>query len=93
MVIFTYLLKFLIQLICKFFVVLILFNKLIKEIKGGKLVGQASATVALSGAWQQGSASYAPLFPGLSQLDVTAYVDSAPLGYCFFADDVVLTLA
>src|SRR5439155_6656061 len=60
----------------------------------GPLVGSATAAISLMTSWQLISVSYAPLAPGASTLDYTAYVNNAAAGaVCFYADDAILRFA
>jgi parallel beta-helix repeat protein len=57
------------------------------------LLGTATASVTLTGSWQQVTVSYTVTSPG-STLDVNAYLASAdaPPGNCFYADDASVVL-
>jgi hypothetical protein len=64
-----------------------------REYNGGSLVGTASASVTLSTSWQLVTLSYVPANPGVSTLDFTGWVSNVPVGPCFYADDVSMTLS
>jgi len=57
-------------------------------LRGGALVGSATAQVELMTAWQPVSVSYKPAAVGRTELDLNAYVPGAAPGVCFYADDV-----
>jgi PKD repeat protein len=59
----------------------------IREYRSGTLVGTATMLQTLSTVWQPVTVSYVPVAPGISTLDLTAYVSSAAPGTCFYADD------
>jgi len=65
----------------------------IREYSGGTLVGTAATSVQLTTSWQQITATYVPVSPGSTSLDLNAYVPSAeaPPGTCFYADDVSMS--
>lgn len=66
----------------------------LREYNGGTLVGTAQiSSVTLTTDWQQVSVSLTPQSPGLTTLDLNAYVPSAPPGVCFYADDASITAA
>jgi len=60
-----------------------------REYVGGTLVGTSSTQATVGTSWQQLSVVYAPTTAG-STLDFNAYVSSAPIGSCFYADDAVV---
>jgi outer membrane biosynthesis protein TonB len=60
---------------------------------GGAFVGSNTATITLSTSWQQVTVTYVPGAAGSSNLDFNAYVSSAPVGTCFYADDASITLS
>jgi PKD repeat protein len=64
-------------------------------------VGQASQRITLTTSWQEVTVTYAttatpvgagPNFTKGSTLDLTAYIDNAPPGTCFYADDAAIAL-
>jgi PKD repeat protein len=65
------------------------FKLMLKE-TGGALNGSQTTTVNLTTNWQQVTVSYTVKSPGVSTLDLQAFVPKtfAPTGTCFFADDV-----
>ncbi|HET9722768.1 MAG TPA: carbohydrate binding domain-containing protein [Actinomycetota bacterium] len=66
----------------------------LREYNGGTLVGTAQiSSITLSTDWQQFSVSLTPQSPGLTTLDLNAYVSSAPPGVCFYADDASIIAA
>lgn len=60
----------------------------LREYQGSTSLGSQSASVTLTTAWQRVSTTYVPAAPGSSTLDLNAYVSSAPVGTCFYADDL-----
>jgi carbohydrate binding protein with CBM4/9 domain len=63
----------------------------IVEYKGTTNLGSATASVTLNTSWQKVSLSYTPASPGLSNLDLNAYITGAPANStCFYADDAAL---
>jgi hypothetical protein len=62
----------------------------IREYAGGVLVDKRTASLGLSTSWQQVTPSYVTRSPG-STLDLQAWVPAAPVGTCFYADDVAIT--
>ena len=69
------------------------FNVKLREYNGGTLVALTTATATLSTSWQQVTLTYVPQVPGVSTLDIVAMVSNAPVGTCFYADDLSLTLS
>jgi parallel beta-helix repeat protein len=63
-----------------------------REYAGATLMGSQTSSITLSTSWQQITVAYAPVSPGSSTLDFNAYVSSAAVGTCFYADDAVITL-
>ena len=61
-----------------------------REYAGSTFKGSVTTQLTLSTAWQLISATYTPAAPGTSTLDFNAYVSSAPVGTCFYADDAVI---
>jgi PKD repeat protein len=57
------------------------------EFNGSTNAGSASASATLTTAWQKVSVSYTPVAPGTSSLDLNAFINNAPPGTCFLADD------
>jgi PKD repeat protein len=65
----------------------------LREFQGSTSVGSATAQLALTSSWQQLSVSYTPAAPGLSTLDLNAFVSSAVPGTCFYADDASIIVS
>jgi len=63
-----------------------------REYKGSTFMGSLTTQVTLGTTWQLVTVSYAPVAPGSSTLDFNAYVSSAPVGTCFYADDAAITV-
>jgi len=63
-----------------------------REYGGSTLLGSAVASATLTTSWQLVSVSYAPVAAGSSTLDFQAFVSSAPVGNCFYVDDVGIAL-
>ncbi|MFL5768223.1 MAG: PKD domain-containing protein [Actinomycetota bacterium] len=61
-----------------------------RELEGSFVVGTKVRTVPLSASWQQVEVRYTSLDPGVSSLNLRAYVTAAPPGPCFSVDDAVL---
>lgn len=62
-----------------------------REYNGGTVVGTpVISQIPLTTSWQQVSVSIVPQ-PG-DALDLTAYVQNAPPGTCFYADDISITV-
>jgi hypothetical protein len=69
------------------------FSVRLREYVGGTLVGKQVAQAALSTTWQQISVGSTTVAPGSSSLDLQAWIDGAPVGTCFTADDVAIASA
>jgi hypothetical protein len=69
------------------------FTMKLREYNGGTLVAVKTATLVLSTSWQLVTLSYVPGMPGVSNLDILGMVSNAPVGTCFYADDVSLILS
>jgi parallel beta-helix repeat protein len=67
-------------------------NLRLREYNGSTLVGSRTATVSLATSWKQVTVTYMVQSPG-STLDFNAFVNSAPTGTCFYADDASITFA
>ena len=65
----------------------------LREYNGGTLVGLTTASATLSTSWQLVTATYVPTAPGVSTLDFVGMISNAPVGPCFYADDISLTLS
>ena len=65
----------------------------VREFAGGVQQGSVAPTMALTSTWQQLAATYTPVAPGASSLDVEAFTANTPVGVCFRADDVSITEA
>jgi hypothetical protein len=63
----------------------------VREYVSGVQQGSVSTTVALTSWWQQVTAVYTPVAPGLSSLDFEAFTVNSPVGVCFQADDASIT--
>jgi hypothetical protein len=63
-----------------------------REYNGSTLVGTQTTLLTLSTSWQLVTVSYVPAAPGVSTLDFNAYVSTAAVGTCFYADDASITL-
>ena len=63
----------------------------VREYVSGIQKGSVSPTVTLTSSWQQVTAVYTPVSPGLSSLDVEAFTVGSPVGVCFRADDASIT--
>jgi hypothetical protein len=63
----------------------------VREYVSGVLQGSVSTSVALTSSWQQVTAVYTPVAPGLSSLDFEAFTVNSPVGVCFQADDASIT--
>ena len=63
----------------------------VREYVNGVLRGSVSPSVALTSSWQQVTAVYTPVAPGLSSLDFEAFTINSPVGVCFQADDASIT--
>jgi parallel beta-helix repeat protein len=61
-----------------------------REYNGSTLVGTGTAQVKLTTSWQPISLTYNPVAPGVSTLDLNAYVSKAAAGTGFYADDVAV---
>ena len=65
----------------------------LREFNGSTLVAAGSTSVALTTSWQLVTVTYVPTMPGVSTLDFMALVSNAPVGKCFYADDLSLSLS
>ena len=63
----------------------------VREYVSGVLQGSVSTSVALTSSWQQVTAVYTPVAPGLSSLDFEAFTANSPVGVCFRADDASIS--
>jgi hypothetical protein len=63
----------------------------VREYASGVLQGSITTSVALTPSWQQVTAVYTPVAPGLSSLDLGVYTSNTPVGVCFQADDASIT--
>jgi hypothetical protein len=61
-----------------------------REYQGSTFRGSLTTQVTLGTAWQLATVSYTPAAPGSSTLDFNAYISSAPVGTCFYADDAAV---
>jgi parallel beta-helix repeat protein len=62
----------------------------LREYAGSVMAGSAIKEATLTTSWKQVTISYTPADPGLSTLDLSAYVVGAQPGPCFYADDAFL---
>ena len=63
----------------------------VREFVSGTQKGSVSPSLPLTSSWQQVTAVYTPVSPGLSSLDVEAFTVGSPVGVCFQADDASIT--
>jgi hypothetical protein len=64
-----------------------------REFSGGSVVGSVVVSqVSLTTSWQQVTVTISPQAAGSSTLDLTAFVQNAPPGTCFYADDASITV-
>ena len=63
----------------------------VREFVSGTQKGSVSPSLPLTSSWQQVTAVYTPVSPGLSNLDVEAFTSGSPVGVCFQADDASIT--
>ncbi len=63
----------------------------VREFASGVQQGSVAPTMALTSSWQQLTATYTPVAPGQSSLDVEAFTANTPVGVCFRADDASIT--
>lgn len=63
----------------------------VREFVSGVLQGSVTTSVALTSSWQQVTAVYTPVAPGLSSLDFEAFTANSPVGVCVQADDASIT--
>lgn len=64
-----------------------------REFSGGSLVGSVVVSqVSLTTSWQQVTVTISPQAAGSSTLDLSAFVQNAPPGTCFYADDASITV-
>ena len=63
----------------------------VREFVSGTQKGSVSPSLPLTSSWQQVTAVYTPVSPGLSSLDVEAFTTGSPVGVCFLADDASIT--
>ena len=60
----------------------------LREYNNSSQVGLQKASITLTTSWQLVSVSYVPAMPGASTLDFLGLVSNAPVGTCFYADDI-----
>jgi hypothetical protein len=65
----------------------------LREYKSSTLVGLKTASITLTTSWQMVSVSYVPAMPGTSTLDFLGLVSNAPVGTCFYADDISIVVS
>jgi parallel beta-helix repeat protein len=61
-----------------------------REYNGSTLVGTGTSQVKLTTSWQPITLTYTPVAPGVSTLDLNAYITKAAAGTGFYADDVAI---
>jgi len=61
-----------------------------REYNGSTLVGTGTSQVKLTTSWQPITLTYTPVAPGVSTLDLNAYITKAAAGTGFYADDVAV---
>jgi hypothetical protein len=59
----------------------------LRELDGSLVVGTKVRTIALSTTWQPVTVRDTPVEPGVSSLNLRAYLIGAPPGACFSVDD------
>jgi hypothetical protein len=65
----------------------------LREYNGSTLVAVKAASIKLTTSWQMVSVSYAPAMPGTSTLGFLGLVSNAPVGTCFYADDISIVVS
>jgi hypothetical protein len=65
----------------------------LREYKSSTLVAVKTASIKLTTSWQMVSVSYVPAMPGTSTLDFLGLVSNAPVGTCFYADDISIVVS
>jgi hypothetical protein len=65
----------------------------LREYNASTLVGLKTASLKLTTSWQMVSVSYVPAMPGTSTLDFLGLVSNAPVGTCFYADDISIVVS
>jgi hypothetical protein len=65
----------------------------LREYKSSTLVAVKTASIKLTTSWQMVSVSYVPAMPGTSTLDFLGLVSNAPVGTCFYADDISIAVS
>jgi len=65
----------------------------LREYASSTLVGLKTASIKLTTSWQMVSVSYVPAMPGTSTLDFLGLVSNAPVGTCFYADDISIVVS
>ena len=65
----------------------------LREYNGSALVAVKTASIKLTTSWQMVSVSYVPAMPGTTTLGFLGLVSNAPVGTCFYADDISIVLS
>ncbi len=65
----------------------------LREYNGSALVAVKTASIKLTTSWQMVSVSYVPAMPGTTTLDFLGLVSNAPVGTCFYADDISIVVS
>ena len=65
----------------------------LREYNGPTLVAVKAASIKLTTSWQMVSVSYVPAMPGSSTLGFLGLVSNAPVGTCFYADDISIVVS
>ena len=65
----------------------------LREYNASTLVAVKTASIKLTTSWQLVSVSYVPAMPGTSTLDFLGLVSNAPVGTCFYADDISIVVS
>jgi hypothetical protein len=65
----------------------------LRQYNSSTLVGLKTASITLTTSWQMVSVSYVPAMPGTSTLDFLGLVSNAPVGTCFYADDISIVVS
>ena len=65
----------------------------LREYNASTLVAVKTASITLTTSWQMVTVSYVPAMPGTSTLDFLGLVSNAPVGTCFYADDISIVVS
>jgi hypothetical protein len=69
------------------------FTLKLREFNGSTLLVAKTKSITLSTSWQLVTVTDVPTMPGTSTLDFMGIVLNAPVGTCFYADDIAITLS